>query len=175
MNSNLEAIEVWIGKVEGNTADKQLVSTSLPFSWDTRSLDKGVYVIEIKATDTWGEESYSSILVNVVLEAPELYTPKHNSIFFKDQLVLFDWGEVPGATKHKLTISHPLYGEVLSIQITNTQYYVDLSGFANGLYTWKVNAIDSDGVEGLDSEEWTFRKFAITKTLVSPYAINIWP
>lgn len=171
-DSNLQGMEVYVGKVNGSTADKNLVATQLPFSWDTNVLPKGVYVVEIKATDTWAETTYASVLVNVVLGAPTLNKPKQNYVVLGSNPTLFSWNSVSEATRYKLTIHHPTAGDVFTAYTTNTQYNVDLSGLANGKYTWWINAIDTNNNPGLDSEKRSFTKMIATGIKLPGTALN---
>ncbi|MFH0836244.1 MAG: DUF4215 domain-containing protein [Candidatus Micrarchaeota archaeon] len=174
IDTNLDSVEVWLGIVEGDTADKQLVANELPFNWDSTQYADGVYAVEIRARDTLSVENVQGLLVNVengntIVLPPELLAPD-NGVGISFGPLFFDWTDVAGAEYYTIKAVFP-DSSVQKFNFIQSQLLLPV-GFIekrpDGEFQWSISATVG-GQETEYSEVRTFTKDTVVTNLLPPY------
>ena len=134
------------------------------------TLDEGVYYWRVKASDNVGNISLPSAPWSFRIDTtppppPDLVSPANTNIT-KDNKITFNWSVV---TDYSMPVRYVLeistdpnfaYFNITTGQLSDATY--TLSGYMNetlseGLYYWRVKAIDGASNTGSPSTPWSFR------------------
>jgi hypothetical protein len=125
------------------------------------------YYWHVNATNAGGTSLYSTIFnfttIPAIPLAPTLVSPVNGATNLAPA-IKFDWNSVPAATSYRIKVATDTSFITVVIDSTISEDSLALSGFlANGLYYWKVAAINNAGT-GPYSSVWNFR--------INPVGIN---
>jgi hypothetical protein len=120
-------------------------STSLEagsFAWRARPLDADA------KPGSWSDGTTFSIDPG----APGLLDPSPGASFLRDEL-LFRWSPVAGAAQYRIEVSKsPSFATTEENQLTVASSWAPTKRYSDGLYYWRVRAVDAAGNAGPSSE-----------------------
>jgi uncharacterized protein (TIGR02145 family) len=130
--------------------DSTLTQSTFSFTTD---LGGGVYYWRVRGRDAsgnwgdWSEQSYFSVLQNVVLNIPS------DNFLTNNPLIQFNWNDIEGASAYGLAIDdNPEFSnpEFERNDISGSEYILDQT-LSDGTWYWRVQAQDATG----SWDEWS--------------------
>ena len=168
--ANTYRIQISIDSGFASTVIDSTIITGTTITVPAGKLNNNIkYYWHVNATNAGGTGPYSTgwnfTTIPAIPSAPTLVSPSNGATNLSPT-ILFDWNSVPTATSYRIRVaSDSLFTSIVKDSSVNVDSLV-ISGFlANGLYYWKVVAINIAGT-GLYSNVWHFQ--------INPTGINIY-
>ncbi len=122
------------------------------------NFEAGVYYIRVSAVDTFGNESEWSVVQTITLEEPPTTPDGLTNSVAKDNVSL-DWAnstdDYSGVSYYVVEYSAD-YRFTDAVSVTVAGSALSLDGLDNGIWYWRVKAVDGSGYESDWSDTETF-------------------